>query len=528
MPQIDALVQRDDALLITHSRTRVLLRHYGLRLPFWLVDQHDWRLDLQDRSLSFVFTPYAHFPGAICSYDEKTRVLFSSDLYGGFTETPALVARDESHFEALRPFHEHYMPSRDVLGFALSRIARHDIEMIAPQHGSIIPRHLVAPITERLRRLECGIYLIAGENTDIDRLSRLNATLREITETMLHYRDFADIAARLLEVVQHDLPADRIDYYALIEDDQLLTLSHRHHDARPAVDAPADIMAILGKTHTEWEEMHAECHCMREHRLHPGPFCSRPDGRGGLILTLPLFSPARERMNAVATIRLRDTDHLSHEMALVVRQLATPLQVALEREVIYRGIEQQRQDAYQRSIRDPLTSLFSRRYMDDVVASYCAGEDSRSGAVVGAVMADLDHFKLINDRFGHAAGDLVLRQFAKRLEGVVADNDIAVRYGGEEFIVFSIGAGREETERLARRLRDVIARQPFRLGAERCLKVTASIGVAQRLDGESLDSLIHRADGALYLAKRRGRNRVCVAEQTQVTPAESSSPPLCP
>ncbi|MCF7990735.1 MAG: diguanylate cyclase [Thiohalocapsa sp.] len=525
MPQIDALVTRDDAALITHSRTQVLLKHYGLRLPFWLVDEHHWRIALEDRSLSFVFTPYAHFPGAICSYDEKTGVLFSSDLYGGFTETPALVARDESHFEALRPFHEHYMPSRDVLNFALNRIARHDIEMIAPQHGSIIPRHLVAPITEQLRRLECGIYLFAEEHTDIDRLSRLNATLHEITETMLHIRDFADIAARLLEVVQHNLPAERMDYYALVEGDRLLTLSHEHHDTCPAAEAPADIAAILGKTQAEWEQMHRECGCMREHTLHPGPFCSRPDGHGGLILTLPLFSSAR--MDAAATIRLNATTHLPHDLALVIRRLAMPLQVALQREVFYRGIEQQRQDAYQRSIRDPLTGLFSRLYMDDVVGRYCAGDSSRERTRVGAVMVDLDRFKRINDRFGHTAGDLVLRQFAERLQCVVGKHDIAVRFGGEEFIVFSIGACKDETARLAEHLRDSIAARPFDIGAERRLQVTASIGIACRLSGESLDGLIQRADAALYLAKRGGRNQVRVAADTPVSQVDPREHPPC-
>jgi diguanylate cyclase (GGDEF)-like protein len=528
MPQIDALIERDDAVLVTHSRARVLLQHYGLRLPFWLVDEHDWQLTLQDRSLSFIFTPYAHFPGAICSYDNKTGVLFSSDLFGGFTEEPRLVARDESHFEALRPFHEHYMPSRDILGFALRQIGRHDVSLIAPQHGSIIPQHLVASMTEQLSRLDCGIYLFARENTDIARLSRLNATLREITETMLHYRDFADIAAHLLEVVRNNLPADRIDYYALIDGGEVLTLSHEHHTTTAAADVPAEIIAILGKTRGQWEQQHRECRCMSDHTLHPGPFCSRPDGNGGLILTLPLFSPARGQMDALASIHLRGIACLPEDMALVVRQLSMPLQVALEREVIYRGIEQRRHEAYQRSIRDPLTGLFSRVYMDDVVERYCGGDSARPSAPLGAVMADLDHFKLINDKFGHAAGDLVLRQFAQRLEKVVRDNDIAVRYGGEEFIVFSIGADKTATMRIADRLREVIAAQPFTLGGERCLKVTTSIGVAQRLEGERLSALIQRADDALYLAKRNGRNQVCVAPEEWVSPVHAASASLCP
>ena len=212
LPLIDQIAEREDAVVATHWRAQALLKHYGLRIPFWLVDQHDWRLQLLDRELRFVFTPYAHFPGAICSFDPSTRVLFSSDLFGGFTEKPTLLAKDESHFEVLRPFHEHYMPSRDILDFAISQIERHPVEIIAPQHGSIIPPQLVPFMLDKLRHLDCGIYLFARENTDIQRLSRLNETLREITQTMLLYRDFRDIAERLFEIVRNNLPASRIDY----------------------------------------------------------------------------------------------------------------------------------------------------------------------------------------------------------------------------------------------------------------------------------------------------------------------------
>ncbi|MFO1434339.1 MAG: hypothetical protein U1F76_30375 [Candidatus Competibacteraceae bacterium] len=139
LPIIDEIVSRDDALLVTHWRARALIRHYALKLPFWLVDEHDWKLRLEDRVLSFILTPYAHFPGAFCSFDQRTRVLFSNDLCGGFTEKFALVAGNERYFEAMRPFHEPYMPSRDILAYAVARIEEYPIRMIAPQHGSIIP-----------------------------------------------------------------------------------------------------------------------------------------------------------------------------------------------------------------------------------------------------------------------------------------------------------------------------------------------------------------------------------------------------
>jgi diguanylate cyclase (GGDEF)-like protein len=206
-------------------------------------------------------------------------------------------------------------------------------------------------------------------------------------------------------------------------------------------------------------------------------------------------------------------------MEALVQQLMTPLQVALEREVIYRRIEQERQRAYQRSIHDPLTGLFTRVYMQDVVARQCELDDRSEAApalpLLAAVMLDLDHFKQINDNHGHAAGDAVLRQAAELVLGICRSTDIPVRFGGEEFIVFMVGPGAAAAVELAERIRTHIERHAFELGNERSLQVTASLGVAQRQAGEGLDELIRRADEALYLAKQNGRNQVRLAELTR-------------
>jgi hypothetical protein len=139
------------------------------------------------------------------------------------------------------------MPSRDILDFAISQIERHPVEIIAPQHGSIIPPRLVPFMLDKLRHLECGIYLFARENTDIQRLSRRNETLRDITQTMLLYRDFRDIAERLFEIVRNNLPASRIDYYALFDDDQILTLSHDTRLDGLTAGKPETVRSLLSK-----------------------------------------------------------------------------------------------------------------------------------------------------------------------------------------------------------------------------------------------------------------------------------------
>jgi diguanylate cyclase (GGDEF)-like protein len=512
MPLIDELTDRPDAVLVTHWRTRALLKHYGLKMPFWLVEEHDWRLPLEDRELAFIFTPYAHFPGAIATFDPSTGVVFSSDLFGGFTERPTLIAKDESHFEALRPFHEHYMPSRDILDFALSQIERHPVKIIAPQHGSVIPERLVPFMIDKLRHLDCGIYLFARENTDIRRLSRLNETLREITQTMLLYRDFRDIAERLFEVVARSLPVERIDYYARLDDGAILTLSHETRYSGFTVEPPPEIAAILGKTREEWLAACRADPSRGDDVLHDGMFVARPEKPSGLVVTLPLFPPHSDVIQAVALIRVAASAQIGTEETHVIEQIMMPLQVALEREVIYRSIETERQKAYQRSIRDSLTGLFTRFYMQDMMEHHCNVHDRNESSPVAAVMVDVDHFKRINDAHGHAAGDEVLKQVAQLLRKGIRETDIPVRFGGEEFVLFLVGASAFGAQDCAERIRSAIERHAFAVDANKQLSVTVSLGAAMRHRFESLDALIRRADRALYGAKQNGRNRLELAE----------------
>jgi len=122
---------------------------------------------------------------------------------------------------------------------------------------------------------------------------------------------------------------------------------------------------------------------------------------------------------------------------------------------------------------------------------------------------DVDHFKSINDRFGHAGGDRILSQIAASLqEG--AGSDIAIRWGGEEFLIVLKGSALEQAQRVAEQLRLKIEQAQFSAGTQ-AASVTVSIGVSQYDGTESCEEAIGRADAGLYAAKNGGRNRVCVA-----------------
>jgi diguanylate cyclase len=154
---------------------------------------------------------------------------------------------------------------------------------------------------------------------------------------------------------------------------------------------------------------------------------------------------------------------------------------------------------------DVLTGLCNRRGILDTL-----GEGTASAAIL---IADIDKFKHINDRWGHGAGDLVLQEFARRLQAVFRRaSDVTGRWGGEEFVVVALGMPLETALERAEVLRMAIAEEPFEIGSQ-TIDVTVSIGVAEMIDGTaaSVRQHLERADGALYAAKEEGRNRVKLA-----------------
>lgn len=160
---------------------------------------------------------------------------------------------------------------------------------------------------------------------------------------------------------------------------------------------------------------------------------------------------------------------------------------------------------------DPLTGLANRRGAKErSLAVIAAGR--RAGSPMAVLIADIDHFKAINDRHGHETGDLVLQAFARRLESIIQrKQDVVARWGGEEFLVILHGATGAEALQLAERLCVAMASEPV-IAARQSIGVTVSVGVASFLPGEvELDAVIGRADAALYDAKRAGRNRAVLA-----------------
>lgn len=161
------------------------------------------------------------------------------------------------------------------------------------------------------------------------------------------------------------------------------------------------------------------------------------------------------------------------------------------------------------AVTDQLTGLHNRRYMESQLEALVRRAVLGGSDPVALLVIDIDHFKKINDSFGHGVGDEVLREFAVRLASNVRAIDLPVRFGGEEFVVVMPETELAHAHRIAERIRLHVAGSPFRvLGGEELLTVTISIGVAASLMEDTPAKLIKRADEAMYEAKAHGRNRV--------------------
>lgn len=163
------------------------------------------------------------------------------------------------------------------------------------------------------------------------------------------------------------------------------------------------------------------------------------------------------------------------------------------------------------SITDPLTGLHNRRYMQGHLQTLVQ-HALKSGRPLSLLMADIDHFKRVNDTYGHDGGDDVLKQFAERIRRNTRGIDLACRMGGEEFLILMPDTDLGHACQVGERFRTCVANEAFRIGPNLVVPVTASVGLAtlERPD-DTPETLFKRADNALYAAKRRGRNRV-VAE----------------
>ena len=231
------------------------------------------------------------------------------------------------------------------------------------------------------------------------------------------------------------------------------------------------------------------------------------------------LSPSEPIADAAVAIPLRRGNHAIGVLALygrgpaeqfsdddvhLLQSLMHQAETAIENTFLY-------EEATRLSITDGLTGLWNRRLFDLRINEELQ-RAVRFQEPFGLLLVDLDHFKSVNDQFGHQAGDAVLVELARRLTDATREVDVVTRFGGEEFALILPKTPVQGTMRLAGKVREVVAKEPFAAG-DASIAVTVSVGAAAYPDhGLSGPDLLAAADGALYRAKENGRNRVEEAE----------------
>ena len=235
--------------------------------------------------------------------------------------------------------------------------------------------------------------------------------------------------------------------------------------------------------------------------LHPGERI--PLGAG--FLGMPLL--AKNRVIGVLLLTRKGKPFASNEVRLV-RILCNQASIAVENARVYGAVEQM-------AVTDGLTGLYNRRYFQEALDRELSRAD-RGGGSLALLLLDIDHFKLLNDTYGHAIGDTVLKKIATVLHETLRKGDVLARYGGEEFVVLLPQATYEGAQEFAQRVWKAVGTAKIHPGG-RGHRVTVSVGWALLPDdADSTEALLEAADRALYLAKETGRDKVADYHSLQI------------
>jgi two-component system cell cycle response regulator len=209
---------------------------------------------------------------------------------------------------------------------------------------------------------------------------------------------------------------------------------------------------------------------------------------------------------AVVALDLGANDVVEHPVD--TPELVERLRAQLRRKAVSDRLRQRITDGLKLAVTDPLTGLKNRRFALSALAQV-ADEAERTGRPFAIMVLDLDHFKKVNDTHGHASGDAVLAEAARRISGGLRSGDMVARMGGEEFMVVMPDTSTSAAAAAGERLRRMVEAVPFAIpGQIEPLHVTISVGIAMGGGPETIELLVDEADRALYSAKAEGRNAV--------------------
>ena len=340
---------------------------------------------------------------------------------------------------------------------------------------------------------------------ELERRNSENAALGKLGDMLQMCKSAQESNGVLAQFVDKLFPDTSGNLYLLNFGNNLLEAVVTWGEAGPAGDpviGKDDCWALRrGQLHVV-EDAHSRLDCQHVIGLPRGAYLCAPIMGQGEVLGMLHVQFAVEEPDLPAAVRQRLRDSRQAWALTVSEHLALALANLKLRETLRT-----------QAVRDSLTGLYNRRYMEQTLEREVL-RASRNRRTVGVIMLDLDHFKRFNDTFGHEAGDMLLRVLGDFLVNHVRAEDIACRYGGEEFVVIlpeaSLSMTRSRAEELWRGVRNL----SVNFHGELLRAVTASVGVAAFPEhGTTLADLLRAADTALFSAKHLGRDRVAMAEQ---------------
>ncbi|WP_226019158.1 GGDEF domain-containing protein [Novosphingobium sp. FKTRR1] len=349
-----------------------------------------------------------------------------------------------------------------------------------------------------IRQAAIDNYAASAERLTLDAIAnRRTEELFGMTDMLQAAETYDDAGAVLMATARRLLPDHGVALYVFNNSRDRLDLS-RHWDVPDGYDppealSPGNCWALKrGKTHVNapW----ANSLCCAHH--------------AGTVSTVEIPMMACGQLHGLLVLARGDVAGIANAMVDVQdisrlgRSLADSMSLALSNIALREKLRTQ-------SLRDPLTGLYNRRYMEDALQRFLS-LGSRNGSVTSVIMLDLDNFKSLNDEFGHAKGDAVLRDTAAQIVSTLRPSDVICRYGGEELMAILPDCPLEDALLKAEQIRERIAALTDVHGCS----VSASFGVAAVPEtATTATDIVPQADAALYQAKKAGKNRVHHAER---------------
>lgn len=355
-------------------------------------------------------------------------------------------------------------------------------------------------VRERLSHLRDALVLALRrlqEHHALEQENRMLSALYEVSRLLLENPSVQDLGEKFVLLVAKLLPAPCVTLYLRDAESDAFTVAA---SAGEPIRLADDQQASTEGDFADWVAQRGEPVFIASTSAEPGLIRSASKRIFASLMGIPLS--VRGKVEAVLAVAHPKPGYFDHHHLEMLTAVAGQFQQVLEVSRLTRSVGLL-------ALTDGLTGLFNRRYLE-LRLDEEVRRSHRYGKCFSLLLADVDHFKRINDTWGHATGDLVLQEVARRLLENLREIELVFRYGGEEFLVILPETPLQQAAHVAQRLRLAVEQHPFRtVNGSKLFRVTLSVGVAEfPTHGADKLSLLASADRALYVAKEQGRNRV--------------------